>query len=133
MATSNPPAAGTAQELARGPARGTTTAGEIDRLWRKLHDRGEAIAAMAALAREPFAGALAEFPLAIRAHGPAQLALATTTLDDLLEITAPGLAALENIAARGQDTTAPALALWREFHAARAALLALAFAGHDEG
>ena len=38
----------------------------------------------------------------------------------------PGLFALRAIAARGQDTTAPALALWREFHALRSALLALA-------
>lgn len=86
---------------------------------------------MAALACEPFTGALAEFPLAIRSRGPARLALATDTLDDLLAITAPGLAALECIAARGQDTTAPALALWREFHGARAAVLALAFAGSE--
>lgn len=88
---------------------------------------------MAALAREPYAGALAEFPLAIRTRGAARLALATNTLDDLLAITAPGLAALECIAARGQDTTAPALALWREFHAARAAVLALAFSGREDG
>ncbi len=129
MSTSNLPAQG--PELA--PTLGTIAAGEIDHLWRMLHGRGEAIAAMAALAREPFVGELAEFPLAIRAQGPARLALATNTLDDLLAITAPGLAALECIAARGQDTTAPALALWREFHAARTALMSLAFAGRQQG
>src|SRR3546814_20091993 len=97
MATSNPPAAGSAQERTRGPARGTIEAAEIDRLWRQLHDRGGAIAAMAAMAREPFTGALAEFPLAIRSRGSARLALATDTSADLLAITAPGLAAPEEI------------------------------------
>lgn len=37
----------------------------------------------------------------------------------------PGLAALRAMAARRQDTTAPAIALWREFHAYRNTLLAL--------
>ena len=37
----------------------------------------------------------------------------------------PGLAALRAIAARRQDTTAPAIALWRECHAYRNTLLAL--------
>jgi hypothetical protein len=31
---------------------------------------------------------------------------------------------LATLTARGQDTSAPALALWREFHAARASVLA---------
>ena len=38
---------------------------------------------------------------------------------------APGVTALLAVSARGQDPTAAALALWREYHHARAALLAL--------
>jgi hypothetical protein len=37
----------------------------------------------------------------------------------------PGLAALLAVHARGVNPAAAALALWQEFHAARAALLAL--------
>jgi len=37
----------------------------------------------------------------------------------------PGVQALLAVSARGQDPTAAALTLWREYHHARAALLAL--------
>ena len=54
-----------------------------------------------------------------------QRALAGQALEDIAAMLAPGLAALSTLQARGQDCTAPALALWREFHAARTAVLAL--------
>lgn len=95
--------------------------------WDELHRRGVKIAHMAALSREPFAGKIAEFPLAIRRQMPARLDVAVNAISDLLAITEPGIAALSAIEGRGQDATAPALALWREFHAAREALMALAF------
>src|SRR3546814_548900 len=114
MAASNLPAQG--PELA--PTPGTVAAGEIDHLWRMLHGRGEAIAAMAALAREPFVGELAEFPLAIRAQGATRLALATATLDDLLAITAPGLAALERSEERrvGKECVSTCRSRWSPYH-----------------
>ena len=65
------------------------------------------------------------FPNAIETVGDARLLLARETIGDIDAMLQPGLAALRAIAARGQDTTAPAIALWREFHASRNALLAL--------
>ncbi len=104
----------------------------LDRHWDELHRRGVQIARMAALSREPFAGDLANFPNAIRKQLPARIDIAVNAVADLLAITEPGIAALSAIEARGQDATAPALALWREYHAAREALMALAFDGDDK-
>lgn len=101
----------------------------LERHWDELHRRGVKIAQMAALSREPFAGKLAKFPVAIRKQLPGRVDIAVNGVADLLAITEPGLSALYAIEARGQDVTAPALALWREYHAAREALLALAYDG----
>lgn len=94
--------------------------------WSALHSAGQEIGTLAALAAEPFDEALASFPARIEAVGGARLALAREGVADLDAILKPGLLALRTIHARGQDTTAPALALWREFHALRSALLDLA-------
>jgi putative intracellular protease/amidase len=45
-------------------------------------------------------------------------------LADIDAMLVPGLSALATLTARGQDATTPALALWREFHAARGSVLA---------
>ena len=50
--------------------------------------------------------------------------LAAQGLADIEAMLVPGLTALATLTARGQDTAAPALALWREFHAARSSVLA---------
>lgn len=99
---------------------------DIERRWIALHAAGQEIGDLASLAPEPMIGSLAEFPHQIEARGGARLSLAREQLEDLDAILQPGLAALRMIAARGQDTTAPALALWREFHALRQVLLSLA-------
>ena len=52
-------------------------------------------------------------------------ALVWQGVEDMNAIMAPGLAALRVLTARGQQTTAPALALWCEFHAARESVLAV--------
>lgn len=98
---------------------------EIAARWASLHDTGQAIATKAALAREPFSPELASFPDRISQSSTAQMQLALWSLEDIDAITQPGLTALNTIEARGQDVTAPALALWREFHSARAAVMAL--------
>jgi hypothetical protein len=105
----------------------------LDQHWDELHRRGVKIAKIAALSREAFTGRIAEFPLAIRKQSPARQDIAINAVADLLAITEPGITALSAIEARGQDATAPALALWREYHAAREALMALAFDGITEG
>ena len=81
---------------------------------------------MAALAEEPLDEELSSFPERIAQRGGPYLTLANEGVEDLDAILQPGLTALRTIRARGQDTTAPALALWREFHALRSALLNLA-------
>lgn len=95
-------------------------------LWAKLNEAGQEIGSMAALGREEMTDEVAGFPKAIGAIGSTRWAIARDTLADIDAILQPGLTALYAIKARGQDTTAPALALWREFHASRSSLLALA-------
>jgi len=56
---------------------------------------------------------------------PWQRALVAQTVADSAAMLAAGLAALGTLTRRGQDTAAPALVLWREFHAARAAMVAV--------
>lgn len=56
---------------------------------------------------------------------PWQTTLLAQGIDDVAAMLGSGMTALSTLSGRGQDTTAPALALWREFHAARCALLAV--------
>ncbi len=93
--------------------------------WTAINEAGQEIGRFAALAPEKLDGTLMEFPNAIETVGGTRLLLARETIGDIDAMLQPGLAALRAIAARGQDTTAPAIALWREFHASRNALLAL--------
>ncbi|NNK45185.1 MAG: hypothetical protein HKP43_00990, partial [Altererythrobacter sp.] len=93
--------------------------------WTAINEAGQEIGRFAALAPEQLEGSLIDFPNAIETAGGARLLLARETIGDINAMLQPGLAALRAIAARGQDTTAPAIALWREFYASRSALLAL--------
>ncbi|HEX5645025.1 MAG TPA: hypothetical protein VFX62_05895 [Erythrobacter sp.] len=112
--------------IASTEAESATQPGGLAERWRALHAAGQEIGKMAALAAEPFNDSLAGFPDRIEARGGARLELARDGVADLDAILRPGLTALRTLHARGQDTTAPALALWREFHALRSALLDLA-------
>lgn len=94
--------------------------------WTAINEAGQEIGRFAALAPEKLDASLMDFPNAIEAVGGARLLLARETIGDIDAMLQPGIVALRAIAARGQDTTAPAIALWREFHASRSALLALA-------
>ncbi|MCL9982220.1 MAG: hypothetical protein NBV60_03580 [Erythrobacter sp.] len=89
--------------------------------WEGLHARASGLAAQAGIAPEPASAPFA--PLTETARDW-QLALAAQGLADIEAMLGAGLAALATLTARGQDTAAPALALWREFHAARASVLA---------
>ena len=112
--------------LQSSESRQATDTATLSHRWRVLHEAGQEIGAMAALAKEPIGGSLASFPQRIAQRGGPYLTLANEGIEDLDAILQPGLTALRTIRARGQDTTAPALALWREFHALRSALLSLA-------
>jgi hypothetical protein len=54
-----------------------------------------------------------------------QCTLAAQGIEDIEAMLVPGLSALSTLGERGQDCASPALALWREFHAARASVLAV--------
>ena len=93
--------------------------------WAALQDAGAAVGALAGLAAEKQSPQLRNFPALIKDAGGWRYALAERGVADLAAIMQPGLKALLAVHARGQDPTAAALTLWREFHAGRAALLAL--------
>jgi hypothetical protein len=91
----------------------------------------EAAAVVAALAGQaPPLPATQDFCEAIRAATPWRREAAVKGIDDLAAIMEPGIEALLAVNARGADAQAPALALWREFCAARDALLALTAPAH---
>lgn len=99
---------------------------DIAARWEELHNRAQAIAQMAALATEPFAGEIAAFPQLAERCGETERELIARGIEDIDAILQPGLTALLSIEARGQDPIAPALALWREYYYARKSLLGLA-------
>jgi hypothetical protein len=93
--------------------------------WAALHDIAAAVATMAGLAPENPSAQLRDFPTLISEVGGWRYELANNGVADLSAMMRPGVTALLAVAARGQDPTAAALTLWREFHHARAALLGL--------
>ena len=93
--------------------------------WAALQDAGAAVGALAGLASEKPSPQLRNFPALIKDAGGWRHELAERGVADLAAIMQSGLKALLAVHARGQDPTAAALTLWREFHAGRAALLAL--------
>lgn len=91
---------------------------------RTLHGKAATLAQMAQLAPErPEAGG--ELGAVIARAEPWQRALVAQAIEDCGAMLDFGLAALGTLSRRGQDPAAPALALWREFHAARAAIVAV--------
>ena len=93
--------------------------------WAALQDAAAAVGAMAGLAGEKPNAQVRNFPALIKDAGGWRLDLAATGVADLAAMMKPGVQALLAVSARGQDPTAAALTLWREYHHARAALLAL--------
>jgi hypothetical protein len=89
-----------------------------------LHGQAAALAMLARLAPEP-AEIGADLGTVIAEAAPWQRKLVAQTVSDCAAMLDTGLAALGTLARRGQDPAAPALALWREFHAARAAMVSV--------
>ena len=89
-----------------------------------LHGKAATLALLARLAPEPveIAGELGSI---IARAEPWQRALVAQTATDCAAMLDAGLTALGTLARRGQDATAPALVLWREFYTARAAMVAV--------
>ncbi len=86
-----------------------------------LHGKAAALALLARLAPEPVEIG-GELGAAIARAHPWQRALVAQTVEDCAAMLEAGLAALGTLLRRGQDPAAPALVLWREFHAAREAI-----------
>lgn len=94
--------------------------------WTALQDAAQVVAALAGLEPERPSSEIRNFPAVIRDAGDWRRESAEKGIDDLAAIMEPGIAALLAVNARGADAQPAAMALWREFHAARSALLALA-------
>ncbi|MEL7190660.1 MAG: hypothetical protein AAGK17_13995 [Pseudomonadota bacterium] len=106
-------------------------AGSLAQRWEDLHAQAAHLAELAHLAPEPFGQDLAEVPVMLGEANEWQRELAWQTLEDIDAMMQPGMVALRTIVARGQDANAPALALWREFHAARGSVMGLVKDTHN--
>ena len=95
----------------------------LEQAWSQLLCEMRKLAEMADLAPEAEL-AEPEITALVEAARGWQRKLAAKGLEDIGAMLASGLAALAILSARGQDAAAPALALWREVHAARTAVLA---------
>lgn len=89
-----------------------------------LHGQASALALLARIAPEPVEIG-GEIGAVIARAQPWQRTLVAQTLNDCAAMLGSGLAALGTLTRRGQDTSAPALVLWREFHAARASMVSV--------
>jgi len=96
----------------------------IEAEWLAIHRQAQELAELARIAAEP-AQITPAFDLLMAKAKPWQHTLLTQGIEDVAAMLGSGMAALATLADRGQDTGAPALVLWREFHAARGALLAV--------
>jgi len=93
--------------------------------WAALADAANLVATLAGIEPEPGTRAAREFPVLMRDAETWRRERAEHGIADLVAIMEPGLAALIAVNARGADPRPAAQALWREFVAARAALLSL--------
>lgn len=107
------------------PEFGQASASVMSMKWSALHDAAGVVAMLAGIAAEPMRPEVRNFPAMMRDVGGWRRETADQGIEDLSAIMKPGLAALLAVHARGINPAPAALALWQEFHAARAAILAL--------
>ncbi len=93
--------------------------------WEELHQIGDALARIARIAPEHDRVDASTMSALLDQAPDEKLERAAQGLDDIAAMLAAGMRAISVVEARGQDASVPALALWREFHASRAAVLAL--------
>lgn len=108
------------------PEFGQASASAMSMKWSALHDAVGVVGMLAGLAAETMRPEVRNFPALMRDVGGWRRDLAEQGIEDLSAIMEPGLAALLAVNARGGNPAPAALALWQEFHAGRAALMALA-------
>lgn len=110
------------REVARAAPQ---SAASLALAWEQLHQIADALSRIARIAPEHDRLDLAAFAELLGKAPESALERAAQGLDDIAAMLAAGMRAVTVVEARGQDAAVPALALWREFHAARAAILAL--------
>lgn len=120
----------TGRDLPDGGGRAASCAEAADlaplcRKWSVLHEAAAAVAVIAGLRAEPLRGAVARFPTEVGEAGGWRCEMARQGIEDLSAMLEPGLSALLAACSRGVSCVVPAQALWREFVAARDALLKL--------
>lgn len=101
--------------------------------WTALQDAAAAVATLGGLAAERPSPQVRNFPALIKDVGGWRFDLAADLIGDLTAMMRPGLTALLAVNARGQDATAAAVTLWREYHHARNSVLALVPEGGELG
>lgn len=120
-----PPGSGGMLPSSGRPEFGQASASAMSMKWSALHDAVGVVGMLAGLAPETMRPEVRNFPALMRDVGGWRRQLAEQGIEDLSAIMEPGLAALLAVNARGANPAPAALSLWQEFHAARAALLAL--------
>jgi len=109
-----------------GPRLDSQETDRMARQWDALHKAGHAVAAIAGLPQYPPTSPIGDFPARISQAGSRRRQRAENGIADLARIMTLGLSTLAAIRHRGGDARMAARALWREYDAARRALLALA-------
>ena len=92
--------------------------------WDSLHASADQVAALAAITPQPDNVGSNVLGAMLSEAAPWQRDLAARGVEDIEAMMARGLEALATLVDRGAETEAPALALWREFHHSRDAVLA---------
>ena len=98
--------------------------------WAALADAANVVALLAGLEPERPSPEVRNFPALIRDTEAWRRQQAENGVADLAAVMEPGIAALLAVNARGADPRPAALALWREFTSARAAIMSLLPASH---
>jgi hypothetical protein len=107
------------------PAFGQGEASASIMKWAAVHDAAGIVAVLAGLEPERPLGEVRDFPASMHEAPGWRRELADRAIDDMAAVMEPGIAALLGVNARDADPRPAALALWCEFTAARAAVLAL--------
>lgn len=104
---------------------GTGTANATSMRWAALREAGQVVAMLAGLETEQPSKEIRNFPALIRDAEKWRRDLAEAACAELAAVMEPGITALLAVNARGADCKPAALALWREFIAARKSMLDL--------
>ena len=91
--------------------------------WTALADAANVVATLAGLEPERTTSEVRNFPALVRDAEPWRREQAENGIADLAAVMEPGMAALLALRARGAEARPAAMALWREFVSARAAIL----------